>query len=220
MTEWREYRAPTVDQAVEAALADLGLTPDLAEVEVLAEPKPGLLGRLAAKEAVIRVRPRPDKVKLGEQFVREVAVAIGVPVSVESRAGGDHWLIELKGEDLGLLIGRRGQTLDALQYLTNLAVGRLHPDRTPIVLDAAGYRQRRAESLRRAARLAADRARRLGRRVPMEAMPAHERRIVHLALQDDPDVVTQSEGEEPFRRVVVTPKDPRPRPSPFGPRFS
>lgn len=126
-----------------------------------------------------------------------------VPEVVEE--GPDRVLIELSGSDLGVLIGKHGRTLNALQYLTNLILGRIAEERIKVVLDAKGYRARREKALERMALRAAENARRRGQKVRLEALRAQERRIIHLTLKEDPSVITYSEGEEPYRYVVVAP---------------
>ncbi len=203
---WLEKRGRTVDEAVAAALEELALPEDAVEIEVLAEGQKGLLGRWGVREAHVRVRPRRRKVEAAVAFVRDVTRTMGLDAQVEGREVADGIWVEIRGRDLGRLIGRRGRTLDALQYLVNLVVARRHEDRRPVIVDVEGYRRRRRDALEDLAVRMALRARRLGRAVSLGPMAAAERRVIHLALQDHPEVSTHSEGEEPLRRVIITPR--------------
>ncbi|MGE5542480.1 MAG: RNA-binding cell elongation regulator Jag/EloR, partial [Bacillota bacterium] len=116
----------------------------------------------------------------------------------------EYIFVDITGSEAGMLIGRHGQALDSLQYILGLAAQRVTDDRRRVILDIEGYRKRREDSLRRLAERAAERVKRTGRPVTLEAMPSHERRIVHLALQQDDSVETHSEGEEPFRKIIIS----------------
>ncbi len=145
-----------------------------------------------------------DKVSVAEEFLTGVLERMGVEAALETRLDEDNIVvINIAGEDLGLVIGRRGQTLDALQFLVNQVANKSGGVRVRIVLDAEGYRERRAEALAGLARRMADRARRERRKVTLEPMNALERRVVHLALANVPGVETYSEGQEPERRIVI-----------------
>ncbi|MEW6546272.1 MAG: RNA-binding cell elongation regulator Jag/EloR [Bacillota bacterium] len=200
-----EKRGRTVEEAVQAALKELGIGPDEAEVEVLQEGRRGFLG-LGSREAWVRVtrKRRPDRFAVG--FVNEILRTMRLRGEVRAEERDGRLWVEVEGEDLGALIGHRGRTLDALEYLVNLAVGRECGGRQRLVLDVAGYRQRRAEAVRRMALQAAEKVRRTGRPATLEPMTARERKLVHLALQGDPQLVTRSEGEEPFRKIVISRK--------------
>lgn len=199
-----EKRGRSVEEAVSAALAELGLSKDEVEIEVLEEPSKGLFGLLGGREAVVRVKEKESKARKCKRFVEDVFRAIGVEASVEVREDSDYLYVGVKGDSAGTLIGYRGRALDALQYLVNLAVAGDDADKRRIVLDIEEYRRRREETLRRVAGKAGERVKRTGRAIILEPMSAAERRIVHMALQGDPEVSTHSEGEEPYRRVVVT----------------
>lgn len=200
-----EKTGRTVDEAVSAALEELGVPSSRVKVEVLDEGKGGFLG-IGAKPAVVRVSVKESRRERVERFLQEVCDAMGVDVSVSVHEESDHLYVELNGREAGMIIGHHGQTLDALQYLTNLVATRAEEDGLRIVLDVEGYRKRREETLTRLANRLADRVKRGGEPMVLEPMSAHERRVIHLALQENPYVVTTSEGEEPFRRVVIQPK--------------
>lgn len=198
-----EKRARTVDEAVAAGLAVLAAPADQVKIEVLSAGKPGLFGVFGREEAHVRLTWQPDKAQLASDFVQQVAGQIGVRAEASVESDDESIRIELVGADLAVLIGRHGQTLDALQYVTNLAMARATNDRRRIIVDVEGYRQRRAETLTRLALRLAERVRKSGKSMALEPMPANERRIIHLALQDAAGIETRSEGEEPFRKIVI-----------------
>ncbi len=216
-----EATGETVGEAKWAALRDLeqlvpGLDRETVQFEVLSEGERGLLGVGYTPARVVAHAPltqgstengeRSEAADDAREFVRRVAAAIGadvIPTAVE-REG--VVVVTCSGEDLGLLIGKHGQTIDAIQYLAN-AVVRAGGGEHEIVVDAAGYRARRTASLETTARRSAEQAAALNDRVELEPMTAVERKIVHEALKDDPDVQTMSEGSEPNRYVVVLPRD-------------
>ncbi len=200
-----EKTGRTVEEAVEAALEELGITRDKAEIEVLDEGARGFLGLLKTREARVRVTWRPSKGEFAADFIRQVGDFLEIPLKVVWQEKDGIINVDIDGEGLGILIGRRGQTLAALQYLTNAASRRIAGDGSRVVLDVQGYKNKRGESLERLAARAAERAIRYGREVSLDPMPATDRRIVHMALKDNPRVKTHSRGEEPYRKVVVAP---------------
>lgn len=200
-----EKTGRTVDEAVAAAVQDLGVPSDRVTVEVLEEGKGGFLG-IGARPFLVRVTRRESRAERLERFLDEVCAAIDLDVRVSVKEGGEYLQADISGREAGILIGHHGQTLDALQYLSNLVAGKAGDDGPRVVLDVEDYRKRREETLIRLATRLADRVRRSGEPMALEPMSAHERRVIHLALQDSPSVATSSEGEEPFRRVVIQPK--------------
>ena len=155
-------------------------------------------------ETTDKQRATMDK---AEEFLRDVFSAMDVAVNTERREKGDMVTFNLTGERLGVLIGKRGQTIDSLQYLANLAVNRDDPEsRIRVVLDVENYRRRREETLRALALKLADRARYLNREVKLEPMNRHDRKIIHMALANDRRVMTYSSGEDPYRHVVIAPR--------------
>ena len=193
----------TVEEALEAALARLGAERHQVEVEVLEQPARGLWSWLNPRPARVRVSLKVGKADAVAIFLRGLCARIGVHAEVRVEEDSEAVRAELVGQGLGRLIGRRGTTLDALQYLTHVATTRLTGDPRPVVVDVDGYR--REEEQRRLARRLAQRVRRTGKPITLRPMSARERRIVHLALRDDPRVRTESVGEEPFRKVVIRP---------------
>ena len=203
----------TVDEAVSAALLELGASAHEVDIEVLSEPSRGFLGLLGGKDAEVRVTVKADKAQVAREFVSRVLDEMGMQASLEVLKRDDTVTFNIVGENLGILIGRRGETLKALEFLTNVASGKGSGGVTRVFVDAAGYRQRRERELADMALSVAKRVERLGNRVAMEPMDARDRRVVHVTLQERPTVDTFSEGEEPFRRVIVSPhKDGRSAP--------
>lgn len=198
-----EKQGKTVEEAIALALAELGVGLDQVETEVLEEPSKGFLGILGGKLAKVRVTQKPDPLQMLVDFVKGVCERMGARVQVEAAATDEMIKVDLNGASLGLVIGKHGQTLDSLQYLANVVYNRNTETRQRVVLDAGGYRERREETLLRLANRLAEKAKRTGRRIMLEPMSAHERRIIHTALQHDNQIVTYSEGEEPYRKVVI-----------------
>lgn len=198
-----EKQGKTVDEAIALALAELGVGMEQVETEVLEEPSRGFLGIIGGKLAKVRVTLKPDPLQILEDFVRGVCERMGSPVEVEIATEDEAVKVDLEGPSLGLIIGRHGQTLDSLQYLANVVYNRNAEVRQRVVVDAGGYRERRKQTLLRLANRLAEKAKRTGRRIMLEPMKAHERRIIHTALQHDNQIVTYSEGQEPHRKVVI-----------------
>lgn len=200
-----EKRGKTVDEAVKAALKELGVGQDEVDIEVLEEAAKGLFGLIGTKEARVVVRLREDRRQVARRLIEDVLAAMSLEVTIGTEEREGATVFNLEGPDLGILIGRRGQTVDALQYLVNLAANRIgEGERARIIIDVEGYRRRREETLQRLAERLAERVRRSGQSVVLEPMSAQERRVIHLALQDNQYVGTQSEGEEPQRHVVIS----------------
>jgi len=198
--------ARTIKGAVDDALSELGLKENEVEVEVLEEPNKGLFGLLGVKDARVKVTEVQNSEKKATDLLKDIFSCMKIDVSIDTIETDGHIKINLSGPDLGILIGRRGDTLDALQYFINLAANRKLEKRTRFVVDIEGYRQRREETLNKLAFRLADKAKRKGKDIVLEPMNPHERRIIHTALQDHRDVFTYSEGEEPYRKIVIAPK--------------
>jgi spoIIIJ-associated protein len=201
-----EITAATIEQAIEKAEAQLGLSRDQFEVEVIREAKSGILG-VGGREAVVKVTPitlpKEDAVKRVTEILDTLLALLGIRGEVEVLSNELPLALDIKGEDLGILIGRRGQTLASLEYITKLVVvGRLKAW-IPLTVDVGGYKKRRRDSLQRLALYLAEQVKSRRHAITMEPMPADERRIVHLTLADDPDVTTQSIDEGEHRKVVI-----------------
>jgi spoIIIJ-associated protein len=204
--------ARTVEEAIELALKELDADRDEAEVEVLSRGKSGFLGIGAemARVRVTRISPDRNAASIATATVSRILQTAGVNVSRTLRSAHDPEVggpvIDLAGEDSGLLIGRRGQTLQALQYLVNLIVRKELGEDVRVVLDVENYRQRRESSLRDMAVKVASRVVQTSRSITLEPMPPADRRIVHTSLSDHPGVTTESTGEGENRKVMVMPK--------------
>jgi spoIIIJ-associated protein len=238
-----EIIAPSIEEAVQKGLSELGLPEEAVEIEVLDEGARGFL-KLGSRDARIRLtvrdieteavapkaparteRPVPTDVEilepadLDEQLimakttVEDLLERMQVHATVHTRygeaenPGGDRpMIVDIRGNDLSILIGRKAETLNALQYITNLIIGRHLEKWVPLQIDVEGYRARRELALRNLAERMAEQARSTGRRQVLEPMPAAERRLVHLALRADDTVITESIGEEPNRKVTIAPR--------------
>ena len=259
-----EKSARTVEEAKQAALTELGIREEEAEIEVLEEASKGFLGLIGGHDAKVRVtakesfagkqdlgndempmpevietslqvgelakkkvqeenpeksetqeRPRREMVSdeeaaaplaKAEAFLQQIFASMHLEVHIEREKSEEAFILNMSGEDLGILIGKHGQTLDSLQYLTNLAANHgLTEKRIHIVLDVEHYRNRREETLRRLASRLADKALRTRQRIMLEPMNRHERTIIHMALQENRRVSTYSAGDEPYRKVVIEP---------------
>ena len=203
--EFREFSAKTVDAALTEATIQLGTTSDQIEFEVIEKGSSGLLG-FGSKNALIRAKKKYSPVDDAREFLVNVTAAMGlhVEVKIEMDEESRTMDIELTGDEMGVLIGKRGQTLDALQYLANLAVNKNSEEYLKIKVDTEDYRKRRKDTLEGLAKNIAFKVKRTKRAVSLEPMNPYERRIIHSALQGDRYVSTHSEGDEPFRHVVVT----------------
>lgn len=197
----------TVDDALTEGLVKLGTTSDMVEYHVLEKGSTGFLG-IGSKPAVIEIRKKFTLEDVIRNFLNDVFRAMNMQVEVLIDKSEDSKVIsvELKGEDMGVLIGKRGQTLDSLQYLVNLAANKQSEEYVKVKLDTEDYRRRRRETLENLARNIAYKVKRSRRPVALEPMNPFERRVIHSALQNDKFVSTHSEGDEPFRHVVVAPK--------------
>ena len=258
-----EKSARTVEEAKQAALTELGIREEEAEIEVLEEASKGFLGLIGGHDAKVRVtvkgsagkqdlgndelpmpevietslqvgelakkkaqeecpersenqeRPRREMVsdeeaavplEKAEAFLQQIFASMHLEVNIEREKSEEAFILNMSGDDLGILIGKHGQTLDSLQYLTNLAANHgLTEKRIHIVLDVEHYRNRREETLRRLASRLADKALRTRQRIMLEPMNRHERKIIHMALQENRRVSTYSAGDEPYRKVVIEP---------------
>ena len=203
--EYIEISAKTVSDAITEACQKLSVTSDKLEYEIIDEGSAGFLG-LGAKPAVIKACVKCSVEDNAKNFLKEVfeAMDLTVVVTVKYDEEEKSMDIDLSGDEMGVLIGKRGQTLDSLQYLVSLVVNKDAEDYIKVKVDTEDYRQRRKDTLENLAKNIAYKVKRTKRSVSLEPMNPYERRIIHSALQNDKSVTTHSEGEEPFRRVVVT----------------
>lgn len=200
-----EASGRTVGEAIEQGLASLGLDRSRVEIDILDEGSRGILG-LGGREARVRLTVRSGTAGTVGAVARELLSLMGVSAEVSAEEGPESIRVNLEGADVGPLIGKHGQTLGALETLLGLMVGRKSGTPVRVELDAEGYRERRQASLEDLARRTAERAARQGREVALIPMGSRDRRIIHMVLQDHPQVSTVSRGERDMRRVVIVPK--------------
>lgn len=221
-----EKTAKSVEEAVRLALDELGISEDRAEIEIIEQPNKGIFGIIGSRLAKVKVTVKEEKKEVKERkepkkvlnledekakaqrFLREVLDAMEVKAEIRVKVMNDSLYINLSGPKMGIIIGRRGQTLDSLQYLVSLVVNkeREKEDYVKVVLDTEDYRRKREETLNRLARRLADKVIKSGKKVELEPMNPYERRIIHSALQNYTEITTYSEGEEPYRKVIIAHK--------------
>lgn len=206
--EYREFSAKTLDDAIMEAKIKLEATSENLDYDVIDKGSSGFLG-IGSRPAKIRARRTLNAREKAEEFLSRVFEAMQIQVNVDITENPDEKImnIDLSGEDMGVLIGKRGQTLDSVQYLTSLVVNKDTEEYVRVKVDTENYRQRRKDTLENLAKNIASKVRRSGKTVTLEPMNPYERRVIHSALQNDRYVETHSEGQEPFRRVVVTLKE-------------
>ena len=245
MAKMIEKSAKTVEEALKAAVEELGVSENDVTYEVVEEASRGFLGLIGTKLAKIRVTVKeidniplksevpkkiepvvekkeviteqteniaeksdiPNKIEIAEKFLKDIFEKMKLDVKIEINEKDDRYIFNLFGENLGILIGKHGQTLDALQYLLNLAANRNENDqRIHFIVDVENYRGRREETLKNLAMNLAERAIRMNQDVRLEPMNRHERKVIHTSLQDNDKVITHSVGEEPYRHIIISPK--------------
>ena len=199
-----EVSAKTVNDAITEACQKLTVTSDKLEYEVIEEGSSGFLG-IGSKPAVIKARIKSSVEDSAKDFLKDIFAAMDMTVVVDVKydENDNSMNVDLSGDDMGVLIGKRGQTLDSLQYLVSLVVNKNTENYIRVKVDTENYRQRRKETLENLAKNISYKVKRTKRPVSLEPMNPYERRIIHSALQNDKYVTTHSEGDEPFRHVVV-----------------
>ncbi len=205
MMEYIDITAKTVNDAITEACQRFLVTSDKLDYIVVEEGSSGFLG-IGSKPAVIKARIKGTVADKAKDFLKEVFDAMNMVVVVNAKydENSRNLNIDLSGDEMGVLIGKRGQTLDSLQYLVSLVVNKETDEYIRVKVDTEDYRNRRRETLENLAKNIAYKVKRTKRPVSLEPMNPYERRVIHSALQNDKFVTTHSEGEEPFRRVVVT----------------
>jgi len=201
-----EKTGKTIDEAVEKALTELRVSRDEVEVEILEQPSKGLFGFLGSKPGKVKVSVIENPSLKANDLLEKVLDVMDLEVEIDVKQDEHGIFISMQGPDLGILIGRRGETLDALQYLVNLSSNKDQEHKQRIILDVEGYRKRREETLRGLAIKLAEKAKQKGRNVVLEPMNSQERRIIHTTLQSRNDIYTFSEGEDPYRKIVISPR--------------
>ncbi|WP_462410039.1 RNA-binding cell elongation regulator Jag/EloR [Neobacillus sp. Marseille-QA0830] len=195
----------TVEEAVESALAQLNATKERAEVDIIDEGKKGIFGIFGSRPAVVKVTLKTDPIDEAKKFIQEVSKSMGASVEIEVKREGKQVYLVMSGDKIALMIGKRGQTLNSLQYLTQLVINRHSEQFLTVILDAEDYRNRRSDTLIQLANRLAQKAVRTGKDVALEPMPSYERKIIHTALSENNRVKTLSDGTEPHRHVVIAP---------------
>lgn len=206
--DYNEYSGKTVNDAITEACKTLGVPSDKLDWDVIEEGSSGFLG-IGSKLAKIKAKVKEEEISIDQKaknFLEDVFRSMNYAVSIDVYYDENEKTldIDLKGDEMGILIGKRGQTLDSLQYLVSLVVNKGTEDYIRVKVDTENYRKRRKETLENLAKNISYKVKRTKRSVSLEPMNPYERRIIHSALQNDKYVTTHSEGEEPFRRVVVT----------------
>ncbi|MCL2188985.1 MAG: protein jag [Defluviitaleaceae bacterium] len=204
MTNRIEKTGKTPEEAIAAALTLLDATEDDVDIEIVDPGAKGGLFGLGGRPAMVVVTRKFDPVQTAKEFIREVTLAMGLSVVIDATRREKYLNINVVGENMGILIGKRGATLDALQYLTNLAVNRCGVPEFSVILDTENYRRRRRETLEGLAHNLARKVKAIRKPVNLEPMSRYERHIIHTVLQHDKTIRTYSEGNEPFRHVVIT----------------
>jgi spoIIIJ-associated protein len=195
----------TVKEAVESALAQLNTTKDRADVAIIDEGKKGIFGIFGSRPAVVKVTVIIDPIDEARKFLLQVSEQMGAPISIEMKRDGKQVLFVMTGEKIALLIGKRGQTLNSLQYLTQLIINRFSNQYLTVILDAEDYRNRRNDTLIQLAHRLALKALKTGKDVALEPMPSYERKVIHTALSNNKRVKTFSDGSDPHRHIVISP---------------
>src|SRR5699024_3627355 len=195
----------TVDETIESALKQLNMSREDVEIDIIDEGKKGFLGIFGSSRAVVKVREVQNRIEDAKIYLKDIAKSMGAEIDVEVLEAEKVVTFTLVGEKLGLLIGKRGRTLNSLQYLTQLVLNKDGHKFQSVIVDAEGYRQRREDTLIELARKMAEKSVQLNKKVSLEPMPAYERKIIHSALQETQTISTFSEGREPHRYIVIKP---------------
>lgn len=204
-----EMAGRTVDEAVENGLKVLRITKDKVKVEVIEEGSKGLFGFLGTKPAKVKITVKENSEMVAKKFLKDVLDNMDINCDINVKDEGEILRVELTGPKMGILIGHRGDTLDSLQYLLSLVVNKQNKDAEykKVIVDTENYRKKREDTLVKLANRLAMKVNKYKKSVTLEPMNPYERRIIHAALQDNPYVLTHSEGDEPYRKVVIEPKE-------------
>ncbi len=198
-----EKTGSTVKEAIALALEELNITEEEANIEILEEEKKAILGLFGGKKAKVRVSIKETVESMIKEFLNNILDTMGLEAEINIKKNKNNINVNLVGENMAILIGRRGQTLDSIQYLLSLAVNRNKEDYLRITLDTENYRKKRKETLEKLAYRLSNKVRKMKKEVKLEPMNPYERRIIHSALQSNRYVSTRSEGDEPYRKVVI-----------------
>ncbi|KFN03498.1 protein jag [Bacillus clarus] len=199
-------KGQTVELAVQDALRQLNVSEDRVDVNIIDEGKRGFLGLFGNRPALVEVVLKKDPIQETEQYVRNVVQSMGVDVEITKTVKGREIEFTLSGENVGVLIGKRGHTLNSLQYLAKLVANRNTKQYIGITIDAENYRSKRKNTLEALSYRLAKQVMSTKKSVVLEPMPSFERKIIHQALSNHPNIITTSEGKEPHRHVVISSK--------------
>jgi spoIIIJ-associated protein len=209
--ELMQFEGSTVDDAIDEATQTLNVSKDQLEIDVISNGSSGFLGLIGSKKAQVQVSikkdPKEAKKEQAEIFLRGMLNLADIPATVTSHMTNNKIFLTIKGDGSGLLIGKRGQTLDSIQFVVNKVVNRDPAKRIPVIIDTENYRNRREAKLTSIAHRLGDRAKRKRTTVTTEPLNPQERRVVYIALQNDPDIVAKSEGDGVLKRVVIYPNE-------------
>jgi len=210
LTQFVEIEGKTVESAIEEALMKLAIDRENADIEIIDEGNKGLFGLIGGRSAVVRVYKKINYEDIVKNFLSPILTSMGISDEISVLQDEDNNLnVRLSAENIGIVIGRRGETLDALQYLLGLVVNKYSDDFMRVTLDVGNYREKREETLEKLAKRLADKVSKTRKNMTLEPMNPYERRIIHATLQDYQSVETYSIGEEPNRKVVIKYKHKR-----------
>lgn len=195
----------TVNDAVQSALQQLNTTEDQVHIDIIDEGKKGMFGLFGAKRAIVKVIIKEDPIDQAKIYLKQIADSFSNDVNVDVKRDGQNICFDLSGEKIAMIIGKRGQTLNAIQHLVQVMLNRHTNEHFRIIIDAEGYRERRQATLEQLAQRLADKAIKIKKHVALEPMPSYERKIIHSILQNNHEVETYSDGKEPNRHVVIKP---------------
>lgn len=200
-----EMTGKTMDDAIENGLKELGVKKESVKVEIIEHGSKGIFGLLGFKPARVKLTVTKDNIAVARTFLRDVLDKMGIRAEIHIKEDNDSLKVNLVGPDMGILIGYRGETLDSLQYLLSLVVNKENEESEykKVILDTENYRKKREETLVRLANKLAYKVNKYNKSITLEPMNPYERRIIHSTLQNHPYVTTHSEGDEPYRKVVI-----------------
>lgn len=202
MAKCIEKTGKTIEEAIELALNELNTSKDCVDIEIIEEPAKGLLG-IGAKPAVVKVTMKDNRNEIINEFLGKIAGCMNINLTNTIEEKDGRISVNMEGNDMGLLIGYRGETLEALQTILGVVANKGSEDYMKIDLDAENYREKRKETLKNLASKKAYEAVKYNKNITLEPMNAYERRIIHMALQENDKVTTYSIGEEPYRKIVI-----------------
>ncbi len=201
--------AKTIEEAIKEALKELKAKENEVEIEVVEEPSKGLFGLIGTKEAKVKVSVKFNPIEIADNFLSNIFNHMGIEAKCDIKVEDNTLYVDVKDispSDMGILIGKRGNTLDSIQYLLSLAINKNMDEYLKVVVDSEGYREKREQTLIKLANKMAEKAKYSRRAVKLEPMNPYERRVIHSTLHDFEGVNTYSEGDEPYRRVVIVSK--------------